>query len=193
MNCILIFPLVAILLRYAEPLVTTVFGTNYLPAVVVLQAYAFVMIRSCFDFSPPLRAINRTRPLLFSNLLALIVNGTLLYFLVPRYGILGAMAAWIISGLFDGTYLAYAVANSYATTVLTLLPWKNALKVAACALLASAVIIAPFWVAKFGFLGVFMGSLLYCLTFVALLYWFRVAEALAIIRKFQKSFGAARA
>src|SRR6185312_13213182 len=66
-NTIALFPVVVLVERYARPLVLTVFGRNYGPAALILQIYMLVVIRECFDFAPALRALNRTRPLVESN------------------------------------------------------------------------------------------------------------------------------
>jgi O-antigen/teichoic acid export membrane protein len=50
-NCLLLFPIATIMAWYAEPLILKLFGANYRPAVPVLQWYALVVVRSCFDFS----------------------------------------------------------------------------------------------------------------------------------------------
>ena len=62
-NCVLLFPTAAIVAWYAEPFVLKVFGAGYRPAVPVLQWYGLVIVCACFDFSPLLRAVNKTRPL----------------------------------------------------------------------------------------------------------------------------------
>ena len=70
-NTIMLFPIVVLVARYAEPLVTWVFGPSYVSAAQVMQIYMLVVIRECFDFAPALRAVNRTRPLVESNVAGL--------------------------------------------------------------------------------------------------------------------------
>src|SRR6185437_13809603 len=82
-NTIFLFPVVVLIFRYAEPLIVTVFGASYRQAAVVMHLYMLVVIRECFDFAPALRAINRTRPLVESNIAALVTCGIALLVLVP--------------------------------------------------------------------------------------------------------------
>ena len=75
MNCLLLFPSAGIVAWYAEPLVLTTFGAACHPAVPVLHWYALIIACACVDFSPLLRAINRTHPALTTGVVAGLVNG----------------------------------------------------------------------------------------------------------------------
>ena len=182
-NCMLLFPCAVLACHFAEPLIVTLFGPNYRPAVPVLQIYVLGVIRSCFDFSPPLRAINKTRPLLYSNVAALLANGACLWFFVPRYGLVGAMCAAIVSTYVNAVYLGTAVLGQYATTIRALLPWKSILKVAVAAAAAFLVIAPGFWVRYMGFFGVLLASALYMLIFVAILLASRIPEAWSLVHR----------
>src|SRR5689334_1992002 len=72
MNALLLLPVIVLVIRYAEPAVTTVFGPNYAIAAPLMQIFMVSIFRECFDFAPALRAMNRTSPLVYSNLAALV-------------------------------------------------------------------------------------------------------------------------
>lgn len=175
-NCLLLFPAAAICAFFAEPLIVTAFGIAYRPAAPVLQLYAVIMIRECLDFSPPLRALNRTRPLLYSNVIAAVASLGALYLLLDRFGIEGAMLARVLSGLVDVIYLGLSVAMVYRIGHADVLPWSGILKTGIAASACSPVL----WLlpaGHHGIAGVAAVSILYCACFVALALALRIAEA----------------
>ncbi|MBV8910676.1 MAG: oligosaccharide flippase family protein, partial [Gammaproteobacteria bacterium] len=96
-NCLLLFPVAAIVAWYAEPLLLKAFGAAYRPAIPVLQWYALVIVRSCFDFAPLLRAINKTRPFIASCAVLALANALTLVILLPAYGIVAAAVGLVVS------------------------------------------------------------------------------------------------
>jgi O-antigen/teichoic acid export membrane protein len=181
-NCVLMFPAAVILAWYAEPLIVNVFGASYRPAIPILQIYGFVMVRSCFDFSLLLRAINRTRPVVTGNLAAAIAAGLSLVFLLPVAGVVGAMISVVVSTFVEAAYLGWSSGRLYQVSAAQIVPWGAVAKVAFCALAAAVV----FWVSRglhVGLVGVMIGSAIYLAIFVAALLATRVQEAIAVIRR----------
>jgi O-antigen/teichoic acid export membrane protein len=190
-NCVLLFPAAIMLAWFAEPLVLKVFGVNYRPAVPLLQVYAFVMVMACFDFSPPLRAINQTRPLVTSNLAAAIASGVTLVFLLPVAGLVGAAVALAMSSFVEAAYNAWCVGRLYGITLRKLLPWARTALVALCAVLAALPVIAVTWRLRVGITGVMLASVLYFALFAVLLMATGVEEAITLARRMRKSLAIA--
>jgi O-antigen/teichoic acid export membrane protein len=190
-NCALMFPAAVILAWYAEPLVIKVFGANYRPAIPILQIYGFVMVRACFDFSPLLRAINRTRPIVTGNLAAVIAAGLSLVFLLPVAGVVGAIISVVISNFVEAVYLGWSACRLYEVSVAQIVPWGAVTKVAFCALAAAALVFGASRGLHVGLIGVVIGSAAYLAVFVALLLATRVQEAAAIIRRVLSSISIA--
>jgi len=186
-NCILLFPASLLLAWFAEPLVLKVFGTGYRPAVPVLQIYALSIALASFDFSPPLRAINQTRPLVSSTLAAAVVSGLCLWLLLPIAGLAGAAITLAISNLTEVISRALSVARLYHVSLSRLLPWARSLKVAVCAVMAAIPLCALTWRLNLGLLGVMLASLLYAVMFAALLMASGVDEAVALARRIRSS------
>ena len=153
------------------------FGANYHEAAFVMQLYMLVVIRECFDFAPALRAINRTRPLVESNVAAIVTCALALLILVPRAGVAGAMIAFAIASFVDVSWLALRTHGLYEVRGRELLPWLSIGKTALAALAAAAFIISPIWTELLGFAGVICGSVAYLGAFVLLLLLVRVPEA----------------
>ncbi len=126
---LVMFPAVPLVLRYAEPLVVTLFGDEYLGAAVVMQLYMLVVIRECFDFSPALRARARTAPLVYGTLAGLIAAVIALYPLIKTAGIAGAMGSFVIGSFVEALWLAVTVMALYGAGVRDVLPWRSLGKV----------------------------------------------------------------
>ena len=177
LNCLMLFPIAVLLIRYAEPLIIKVFGNAYRPAIPVLQIYSLVVIRECFDLTLPLRSANRTAPLVQSSLVSLVTTAVCLAVLVPFAGIVGAAVALASAGVAETIYLGWRVARLIGVDPARLLPWGNIAKVAAAALLAGTVTLGNVWVNTFGFAGIAIAGTLYILAFAALIWLFKVPEA----------------
>lgn len=176
-NCILLFPIAGIIAWYAEPLIVKAFGANYRPAVPVLQWYALVVVRSCFDFSPLLRAINKTRPFMTVSVVAILVNGLTLAILLPRLGVVGAAIGVVAANVADALYQGFCVIRLYGCGLRRLLPWGVLAKITACAILGAVVAFGVTWELRGTFAGSIYGSLLYGAAFTTLLLAARVDEA----------------
>jgi O-antigen/teichoic acid export membrane protein len=187
MNAMFLLPVAILVARFAETLIGTVFGEKYLPAAAVMQIYMLVLVRECFDFAPPLRAINRASPLMFSNLAALAVGALTLFLILPGAGIEGAMAASVLSCCVDAAWLGRAVSKFHGVPLRTLVPWATLGRIALAAALAAVLIVSPIWTETLGFGGVIVGSAVYLAAFALLMKLLRVPEAEALFQSLRKS------
>ena len=179
-NTIMLFPIVVLVARYAEPLVTWVFGPSYVSAAEVMQIYMLVVIRECFDFAPALRAMNRTRPLVESNVAGLITCTVAMLLLIPVAGLPGAMLAFAIASYVDVSWLAWRTVQSYGVSVRELLPWRSIAKTAVAAGVASLLIVSSVWTEVFGRLGIVLAGLAYVAAFALLLQVMHIPEAMVL-------------
>jgi O-antigen/teichoic acid export membrane protein len=180
-NAILLFPVVVIVGRFARPLVETVFGRSYAQAALVLQLYMAVVVRECFDFAPALRALNRTRPLVESNVASIAACGIALAVLEPGGGSAGAMAAFVLASFVDAIWLAWSTMRSYGVSLGELIPWGSTGRVAVAASVAAGVLATSAWIQTFGPGGIALGSIVYLAAFALLLFALRVPEAYALL------------
>ena len=179
-NTIMLFPIVVLVARYAEPLVTLVFGPNYVSAAVVMQIYMLVVIRECFDFAPALRAVNRTRPLVESNVAGLLACTVAMLLLIPVAGLAGAMLAFVIASYVDVSWLGWRTLQAYEVRLSELLPWRSIGKTALAAAVASLLIVSSVWTEVFGRLGIVLAGLAYLAAFAVLLQVMHIPEALVL-------------
>jgi O-antigen/teichoic acid export membrane protein len=177
MNAILLLPVIALVIRYAEPAVTTVFGHDYAAAAPLMQIFMLSIFRECFDFAPALRAMNKTSPLVYSNLSALVACALAMVVLVPLFGVNGAMAAAVLSTYIDAVWQARSVANHLGKTTRELIPWASISRTALAAIGACVVVVSSIWTDTFGFAGVVFAGATYMVVYVVLLKLLRVPEA----------------
>jgi O-antigen/teichoic acid export membrane protein len=192
-NCLLLFPVAAIVAWYAEPLVLKTFGAAYRPAIPVLQWYALVIVRSCFDFAPLLRAINKTRPFLTSCVVTALANALTLVVLLPAYGIVAAAVGLVVSSFAEAAYLALCVNRLYGIGGRRLLPWSAVTQVSMCAAGAAAIAFGITYQLRATLLGASLGSVLYGAVFVALLKATRLEEANILLQRIRTLVPAIRA
>jgi O-antigen/teichoic acid export membrane protein len=182
MIAIFLIPAGVVIARFAEILVVTLFSPKYLPAVGVLQLYVLVFARESLDFGVPLRAMNHTAPIFRSNVIAIVVNGLLLAVLLPLWGLIGAVVAYIISRVIDGCYLGAAMMRAYSVPVSRIAPWPELGKIVVAAALTAIVLYGNFWTEYLGFAGVIVGGVIYLAVYAVLLVLLRVQEATSLLR-----------
>jgi O-antigen/teichoic acid export membrane protein len=191
-NTIMLFPVVVLVMRYAEPLVTWVFGASYASAALVMQVYMLVVIRECFDFAPALRAMNKTRPLVESNVAGFLTCTAAMLILIPVGGLAGGMIALAIASYVDVTWLGWRTLRAYGVRLRELLPWWSIAKVALSAAVAGLLIVSSVWTEAFGRLGIALAAVAYVTAFAFLLLMMRIPEA-AVLLAWGKRLAASQA
>jgi O-antigen/teichoic acid export membrane protein len=179
-NAIMLFPIVVLVTRYAQPLVAMVFGSSYLSAALIMQIYMLVVVRECFDFAPALRAVNRTRPLVESNVAGLVTCAVAMLLLIPIAGLAGAMIAFVIASYVDVTWLGWRTLQAYGVRLSELLPWWSIARTALAATVASVLIANSVWTDVFGRAGIVLAGLAYLAAFALLLQVMRIPEAMVL-------------
>ncbi|MDB6009810.1 MAG: hypothetical protein JWL65_2060 [Gammaproteobacteria bacterium] len=179
-NAIMLFPIVVLAARYAQPLVVMVFGSSYLGAALIMQIYMLVVIRECFDFAPALRAVNRTRPLVESNVAGLLACTVAMLLLIPVAGLVGAMIAFVIASYVDVTWLGWRTLQAYGVPLRELLPWRSIARTVLAAAVAGVLIANSVWTEVFGRAGILLAGLAYLAAFALLLQVMRIPEAMVL-------------
>jgi O-antigen/teichoic acid export membrane protein len=182
---IILIPCGVLLARFADTIVTTLFSSEYRPAVPIFQIYVIALLRESFDFSVALRTINKTAPMLRSNLVALVLTAGLMWLLVPRWGLIGAVSSFVIARLVEGALLAYQTLQAYEIGLRELADWPDLFKSIAAAAAASVILFGTFWTDVLGFAGAVLASALYLVAFVLLLRLAGVREAAMFLRHAQ--------
>jgi O-antigen/teichoic acid export membrane protein len=185
----LLLPAAVLLHHFAEPIVVTFFSAAYLPAAAVLQIYVLVFVRECFDFGVLLRAMNRTAPIITGNLAAVLANFALLMLLAPRFGLVGAVAAFVASRFLDGLYLAWRTRRLLGVSVGEFASWADLGRVVV-ATAGAAVPLAFDWIQALGVAGFVPASLLFAATYAVALRVLRLPEAVRVFERLRQPLDA---
>jgi O-antigen/teichoic acid export membrane protein len=187
MNTLLLLPVVVLVIRYADPIVVTLFGHDYSAAAPLMQIFMFSILRECFDFAPPLRAMNQVSPLVYSNLAALVAGAIALVVLVPLFGVAGAMAAAVLASYVDAVWLARSVASRIGMATTRLIPWSSVGRTILAAVVAASVIVSPIWTDTLGIAGIVFAGGTYMGAYALLLKLLRVPEAEMLFASVRRS------
>lgn len=190
---IMLIPSAVLLARFADTIVVTLFSEEYRAAVPVFQICLFVLFREIVDFAVPLRAMNRTAPIMYSNMVSLVVNAVLLTILLPTIGLIGAAAAYVIARAIEGWYLGWQTAQACEIRPRDLVKWGDVGKVALAATLASITLVGSFWTSSMGLIGALAASCVYMIVYVPLLLLLRLPEAMLLRDRLQLYVGRALA
>jgi O-antigen/teichoic acid export membrane protein len=183
---LLMFPIVPVVVRYAEPLIATLFGEDYRAGAIVMQLYMLVLIRECFDFSPALRAKGSTAPLVHGTLAGLVAAAVVVLPLVAYAGIAGAMISFVVGSFVEAIWLAVTMMALYRVSAGNLLPWMSIIKIAAATAIASVVLMTSLWTDVLGVAGVIPASCCYGLAYAVLIWILRVPESAALVEWVRK-------
>ncbi len=186
-SAMLLIAAAILLARFAEILIVTIFSDEYQPAVPIFQLYLLIFLRESLDFGIPLRAINQTTSIMHSNLVAIVVNCVFMFMLTATWGVLGAVAALVLSRFIEGAYLATRTARAYSVSMRQLAPWGDLARVLLAAVLAASVLWGEFWTQRFGFFGIILGGAAYMLVFGLALLALRVPEAFVLYQKLRSA------
>jgi O-antigen/teichoic acid export membrane protein len=182
MCALLMFPIVPVVVRFAEPLIASIFGEAYRSAAAVTQMYMLVVIRECFDFSPPLRSLGRTAPIVYGTMTGLVAAAAAVWFLVPRMGIAGAMASFAIGSYVEVLLLSVSVMKLHGVGPRQLADWPSIGKLALCAALASLLIVPGFWESRLGIAGIVLASAVFAIAYALLVWSLRIPESRSLVR-----------
>ena len=139
---VLIFAIICpgwLLLTYwAEPFVRLLFTDQYVAATPYFQVFLFLMVRQCFQFSTPLRSVEDNASFAHANLIALAINATLIFTLMPKFGLWGPTLGLVVGQTWTSFYLGSRVLKRYGLPLSELCQWGKL----ALALTASVVALA---------------------------------------------------
>lgn len=127
--CVLLFPTAVIFSYYADAIVTVLFTAEYAAAIPIFAVYALILYLYCFDFHLPLRVQNANRYFLSGNIIALAFNLILLYPMYLAFGLLGPVAALVVSRLVLTVYLGYCTVKIYQEGWREIVRWAAVAKV----------------------------------------------------------------
>jgi O-antigen/teichoic acid export membrane protein len=140
-NCVMFFPAFVLLVYYAEPIITTLFTSAYLPAVPIFNVYAFFLLRRCFSTDSLLRTTGRTGFMLWGTIGALMANILLILLLSRAVGMIGPAIAFITAEVALELYYAQQARRALHLSIANLADWGSIARIAAACALAVPILI----------------------------------------------------
>ncbi|HEY6126441.1 MAG TPA: oligosaccharide flippase family protein [Steroidobacteraceae bacterium] len=140
-----ICPAWLLLTYWAEPFVRLLFTEQYVAATPYFQFFLLLMVRQCFQFSTPLRSVEDNASFAHANLIALVINATLIVTLMPKFGLWGPTLGLVVGQTWTSFYLGSRVLKRYKLPVSELCQWGKL----GLALMASVVALAAMYATLF--------------------------------------------
>lgn len=116
---------VTVLIVYAPQIMTILYSEKYLPGVGVFRVYSLVLLFRITHFGMMLNASGRTKLILYSSIITLIVNVVLDYILYQIIGILGPAIATLISISAAGIVQLIATSRMTGIPFIEVFPWRR--------------------------------------------------------------------
>ena len=173
---LLLLPCIALMIRFADPLISFVFSPKYHSAVPVFQAYALTLVFACFDFPVFLRAINRTRVFIVVGVVTMVVNLATLAFMTLWFGLVGAVASLLLTRLVAFLWYYRMVVRFIGCAPFELVRWKDAGKISLATLLATLVVLPSYWTERPGILGAILGSACFVACYAIAVHYCHIPE-----------------
>jgi len=120
-----IIPAWLLLTYYAEPLIRIAFTEQYVSATPYFQVFMLLMVRQCFQFSTLLRAVEDNASFATSNAVALAINATVLFALLPHFGLWGPTLGVVVGQFWTGWYLGRRVMARYGVPLSGIYQWRK--------------------------------------------------------------------
>jgi len=121
---ILLIPIVIFCLVFANELIISFFGDKYQPAVIIFQAYMIQWLRAVVIFGGVMGAIGLQNELFKNTILITILNVILNYFLILKFGVIGAAIATTFLNYFGALLLIRKINKRLKSNFFSYFPYK---------------------------------------------------------------------
>ncbi|MCB5258087.1 MAG: oligosaccharide flippase family protein [Candidatus Cloacimonadaceae bacterium] len=143
-NALIIFPLCALGLIFAEPLITLLYSSTYKASVPIFQVYLINLPLRIATYGIIFMVMKQTKYIMTNSIITLSLNLVLNILLVKLIGMIGAAIATVIVSWLSVTIYLYWIKNSLKLNLRELFPLpaigKTALSVTISALLSLSVL-----------------------------------------------------
>jgi O-antigen/teichoic acid export membrane protein len=174
--CYLVFPLCACCLFFSNDIVRILFTDKYIASVPIFQISLLFLIRHCFEFASPLRAVNYTKPLLIANFISVAFNLPVAYFLLKLYGLIGPMLSFLLADIIVALYSCYFVIKKYNIKLSSILYWNKVIKLSLTVTLCTPILYIPKLISKDSIFFVSTSIVIYFITYLCVCQKLKIEE-----------------
>lgn len=143
-NALIIFPLCALGLIFAEPLITLLYSSTYKASAPIFQVYLINLPLRIATYGIIFMALKKTKYIMINSIITLSMNLVLNIILVKLIGMIGAAISTVIVSWLSVAIYLYWIKNSLKLNLIELFPLpaigKTALSVTISALLSLSVL-----------------------------------------------------
>ena len=125
LNAIILFFCAMVCVVFAPQMITILYSNKYIDGVLIFRIYAIVLMLRITYFGMILNTIGKTKYILYSSILSLVLNLVLNYSLANVFGMPGAALATVISISVIQMAQLYASSKFIKIRFLNIFPWKN--------------------------------------------------------------------
>ncbi|MEO8400110.1 MAG: oligosaccharide flippase family protein [Ignavibacteriaceae bacterium] len=183
----LMAPLFIILFFYADIIIPTLFTEKYLDAIPLFRIYLILLLRKCFEMSIPIRAMNKNKYFVASNILYLVVNLILIYILFNLLGFIGPAIAAVISEIIQSIYLGNKIILTYQLRLSELLLWKEINKIILISLIGIPIFLINILISTDSIILSILFSIVYIIIYIIFFRRNRINEIDILMKKVLKS------
>jgi len=121
---VLLVPIVIFCLIFAHEIIISFFGDKYESAVIIFQVYMFQWLRAVVIFGGVMGAIGLEKELFKNTVLITLLNVILNYFLILKFGVIGAAFATTFLNYFGALLLIKKINIRLGLNFFTYFPYK---------------------------------------------------------------------
>lgn len=104
-TALLVYPVLGVLIFYSQQLIVWYFGTAYTSSAIIFSVYNLTLIIRVNNYSDVLIAAGKSKSILYANLISVVINGILNYFLILKFQAVGAAFSTVASLFFLASML----------------------------------------------------------------------------------------
>ncbi|HIW74041.1 MAG TPA: oligosaccharide flippase family protein [Firmicutes bacterium] len=112
------------LFTYAPEAISLLYSDKYLPGVSVFRVYALLLLLRCTYFGMLLNASGKTKPILYSSVISLILNVILNFCFYWLFGFIGPAIATVCVTMCTALFQLIVTSREVAVPLRRLFPWK---------------------------------------------------------------------
>lgn len=120
----LAFPAIIFFTLMAPELITFLFTSAYIDATPYYQAYLIMFLFTMTSYGIGLRAAKKTKLIMISNCVGMIVTFIVGFMLIPKYALIGAIITAVIGIALPVLMQLYFEKGLYQVSLTELLPWR---------------------------------------------------------------------
>ncbi|WP_183410587.1 oligosaccharide flippase family protein [Litorivivens lipolytica] len=159
---LIFFPMVAMLMMLAEPLIVFLFTDTYLESVPIFMVCTLSMLLATFLTDGALRVFGQTHFLILQNIVRLAIVVMFMPWFLEHYHLVGAITVTLLATLVSKALALYRIKQVLGVGLEELLPWRAivmTLSMAALALIPAVMVITA--IEATGFWKLSVGAIVY--------------------------------